>query len=450
MPRRKKNNVEKPKLGRGDIVREEELPYPIVHYPRWGPFFAFAKDEKSTPALCACSKQAAINAVKIREMICGVQEYEDLGDAPLSDALFPDVIAEQSLKDFKDPFSTITFIDGLCHKCNSRIPSLLYHTYYRDFSEFYQYFGWYVDQTYYQFGIEPLSPLFIGRGSSPITYIESECPQEYLDIIREHNTLFDEYSFDLEFVDSENKSKEARQLARKHHDIRLKMDKLQRILHYKIYGLTQYKLKYIKVGENLQGETQLYKVICELFPDNEVRRHYKDVWLEGLILDIYIPDMKLAFEYQGKQHYKPIDFFGGVSVLEENQLRDEQKAELCGGNGVNLILIDYDEPLTIENIRNKLIDNDESYKSIIQEHSKTAIEKQEMEQKATLKATTTEDRKNSMKKKRLPHRIRKQLKETENQDTKVRMTKIKSSPKNKELSLRIINLLEENKNINVK
>lgn len=354
MPRRRKNPVEKPKLGRGDIVREDGLPYPIVYYPRWGPFFAFAKDGNSTPVLCACSKQAAINAVNIREMICGTQEYEDLYDAPLSSVIFPDAIAKQSLKSSEDAFSSITFVDGLCHKCNLQVPSLLYHTYYRDFPEFNKYFGWYIDQTYYRYGIRPLSLCSIGRVAYPITCIESECPKEYLDIIKEHNALFDEYSFDLEFTDSKKASKEVQNLARKHHDIRLRMGKLQRILHYKIYGLAQYELKYMKVGENLQSESKLYNIICELFPGKEVRRHYKDEWLEGLILDIYIPSLKLAFEYQGEQHFISFEYLGGESTMELSQLRDEQKVELCINNGVKLVVINYDEPLTIEYIQKKV------------------------------------------------------------------------------------------------
>lgn len=38
------------------IVFEEKLPYPFVHYPGGGAFFAFSKENNSEPVLCSCSK----------------------------------------------------------------------------------------------------------------------------------------------------------------------------------------------------------------------------------------------------------------------------------------------------------------------------------------------------------------------------------------------------------
>ena len=44
-------------------------------------------------------------------------------------------------------------------------------------------------------------------------------------------------------------------------------------------------------------------------------------------LDVYIEDLKLAFEYQGQQHYTPIYAFG--TNLYEQQSRDEEKRRAC-------------------------------------------------------------------------------------------------------------------------
>lgn len=46
-------------------------------------------------------------------------------------------------------------------------------------------------------------------------------------------------------------------------------------------------------------------------------------------LDIYFPNLKLAIEYQGEQHFKSLNFMHNVLSLEERKLIDEQKNELC-------------------------------------------------------------------------------------------------------------------------
>ena len=44
-------------------------------------------------------------------------------------------------------------------------------------------------------------------------------------------------------------------------------------------------------------------------------------------LDVYIESLKLAFEYQGEQHYRPIHGMG--TNYEGQQIRDEEKREAC-------------------------------------------------------------------------------------------------------------------------
>lgn len=70
--------------------------------------------------------------------------------------------------------------------------------------------------------------------------------------------------------------------------------------------------------------------------------------------DIFITKLNIAIEYQGKQHFEPIDFFGGVESFERTIERDELKKELSEDNGVNLIYINYWENITIEFIKEKI------------------------------------------------------------------------------------------------
>ena len=55
-----------------------------------------------------------------------------------------------------------------------------------------------------------------------------------------------------------------------------------------------------------------------------------------LELDFYIPELKIAFEIQGRQHYEPLDFWGGEEAFQGVRERDQQKRNQCFMVGVTL------------------------------------------------------------------------------------------------------------------
>lgn len=63
-----------------------------------------------------------------------------------------------------------------------------------------------------------------------------------------------------------------------------------------------------------------------------------------LELDGYCNELKIAFEYNGQQHYKrhPL-WHRSPDALEKQQTRDRLKARLCEERGINLIIIPYTE-----------------------------------------------------------------------------------------------------------
>lgn len=63
---------------------------------------------------------------------------------------------------------------------------------------------------------------------------------------------------------------------------------------------------------------------------------------------------KIGIEYQGRQHYEPIEHFGGEEHFIHQKENDRRKKLLCVENGVTLIEWPYTEPISEENLRKNL------------------------------------------------------------------------------------------------
>lgn len=103
-----------------------------------------------------------------------------------------------------------------------------------------------------------------------------------------------------------------------------------------------------------KSESDLYALVKKYY--NDTIFQYRSSWLGQQSIDVYIPSLKIGFEYQGEQHFKAIDFFGGIKGLEETQKRDSKKMNLCKNNNVNLIYWNYDELINESNLKKKLKD----------------------------------------------------------------------------------------------
>ncbi len=105
------------------------------------------------------------------------------------------------------------------------------------------------------------------------------------------------------------------------------------------------------------GENLLRKLLEEKYnkPFTSVR-HPKIVnprTGRALELDCYNEELNLAFEYQGRQHYEPIDFFGGHDAYEERVYRDQHKKRACQELGIRLVEIDGRDINSIQSIERK-------------------------------------------------------------------------------------------------
>ena len=100
-------------------------------------------------------------------------------------------------------------------------------------------------------------------------------------------------------------------------------------------------------------ELALFHAVRELYP--ETLYQYRPEWLGRQSLDLYIPSLRTAIEYQGIQHYLPVEFFGGEEALASRQELDQMKRQLCTENDVRLIEWPYSLAPTGENIHQCLL-----------------------------------------------------------------------------------------------
>jgi len=362
MSKRKPRAARQPPVSLGGIVKED-LPLPFVHYPKhYGTFFAFSEKENSTPYLCECSKPALVNYLGLRDKIEGADQNALYDQAAHLDKLhFPDSLSKRFASQ-ENPLNALQFMKAICHRCNLVPPTMRYcHEMYG--VTFIQYFGWYVDQAYLRFGILPRGVTYL-EDVTPLEFVQDICEIVKARIVQSDASKWfrerEEYTWqriqdpslpELEFVEVEiakrqDTLREANKQARQ----------AERVLSKKIENVVREEFGFRKVGERWTSETLLYTIISNLFPDLEILRHHRPDWLQGLELDIFIPDLGLALEYQGQQHFHPVEAWGGEEALIDLQERDQRKASICEDRGVTLITFDYTEPLIRGYVKKRIQD----------------------------------------------------------------------------------------------
>lgn len=67
-----------------------------------------------------------------------------------------------------------------------------------------------------------------------------------------------------------------------------------------------------------------------------------------LPFDFYLPDYNICIEFNGRQHYMPIEYFGGDNTLKLIQKNDKIKKQYCKNNNIKLKIIKYTNNLEKE------------------------------------------------------------------------------------------------------
>ena len=69
-----------------------------------------------------------------------------------------------------------------------------------------------------------------------------------------------------------------------------------------------------------------------------------------LPFDFYLPNYNTCIEYQGEQHYRSVEYFGGDEGYKYRQNNDNIKRQFCQDNNITLIEINYNSLNHIEKI----------------------------------------------------------------------------------------------------
>ncbi|RLZ09728.1 hypothetical protein [Faecalibacter macacae] len=112
--------------------------------------------------------------------------------------------------------------------------------------------------------------------------------------------------------------------------------------------------KYLRNTKGFKDIGSYYKetIVYNFFKENllgyNIISQYSPKWLGRQRFDVYIKELNIAIEYNGKQHYESISFFGGDEGLKQNQIRDLEKQKKCFENNCKLYIINYDEDLSLK------------------------------------------------------------------------------------------------------
>jgi hypothetical protein len=112
----------------------------------------------------------------------------------------------------------------------------------------------------------------------------------------------------------------------------------------------------LEIQPKSKGEEKI-----KIFLQNRKINHVEQHTYEGcrnkykLPFDFYLPDFNILIEYDGIQHFRSIDYFGGEESYKYRKMCDEIKNEYTQKNKIPLLRISYFDFENIENILSEFI-----------------------------------------------------------------------------------------------
>lgn len=159
--------------------------------------------------------------------------------------------------------------------------------------------------------------------------------QEVYDLVR------DEYTFLDTYVDSKTK-------------IRVKHNKCGNTYEVRPSDFISHNTR-CPYCNSSKGEDIITRILNNLNIHYEPQKTFDDlVDKTNLSYDFFIPNQNILIEYQGVQHYEPIDIFGGDERLKYQQKHDRMKADYAKSHNYNLIAVPYTQD-TFSKIKKYLV-----------------------------------------------------------------------------------------------
>lgn len=101
------------------------------------------------------------------------------------------------------------------------------------------------------------------------------------------------------------------------------------------------KIKHYLIRNNLNFKQQFQFIDC--------------INKKPLLFDFYISDKNILIEFDGKQHFEPTEYFGGIDGFNYRKKNDMIKNNYCIENKIELIRISYEDINVVDKILDKYL-----------------------------------------------------------------------------------------------
>jgi len=91
------------------------------------------------------------------------------------------------------------------------------------------------------------------------------------------------------------------------------------------------------------SESKGERKVREFLEENNINYSQEVKLFDNYRFDFYLEDLNTVIEYDGKQHYEPIGYFGGLEGFLKTQECDKIKTDYCIKNDIRIIRIGYFE-----------------------------------------------------------------------------------------------------------